>query len=352
MNILSTGSYLPQSVIFNTDFHEGHKFDQFELEKPGFSTTEIDRFESITGIKERRYAEVNETTLDMAVNASKIAIEAINLNASSIDVIIFAHNWVNTLRNNNITYNDQLPNLASRLKNSLGIKNPNCLSLDILFGCAGFLEAINLSSLLLASRGGKHALIVGGDTISRVIDFSDRDSMLFSDGAGAFILEKKNDSSQGFIAHKSLSFCESDVAFLEMRFQDSEYPDFNNLFLKMNGKKVFQTALKYSIEIIKDLLHEHKVPASEIKYLIIHQANSKMIKIIKDELIKSLNFNKDVIMPITVDKYGNNSVATIPICYDELLRGNLPSRKPQKDDKVLFISFGAGMHINTSLYVA
>ncbi|MFN5986467.1 MAG: 3-oxoacyl-ACP synthase III family protein, partial [Chitinophagaceae bacterium] len=143
----------------------------------------VEKFKDITGIAERRYADANENTSEMASKAAVLAIEDAGIDPETIDQIIVAHNFGNVLAGTIQT--DAIPAIASRVKNQLGIKNPACVAYDILFGCPGWIQGVIQADAFIKSGMAKKCLVIGAETLSRVVDVHDRDSMIFSDGAGA-----------------------------------------------------------------------------------------------------------------------------------------------------------------------
>jgi len=192
--ITGTGSVIPDVTVSNTDFME-HRFfsaDKMEIDSP--ISQIIDKFKDITGIKYRRYANNNQTASDLATQAALKAIESAGINPEELDQIIVAHNFGDITYDSN--QSDAVPSLASRVKHKLGIKNPNCVPFDILFGCPGWIQALIQADAFIRAGMANKCLIIGAETLSRTIDKNDRDSMIFSDGAGAVILEKELSDTQ------------------------------------------------------------------------------------------------------------------------------------------------------------
>ena len=185
--ITGTGCYIPTIIQENEKFvnhqflnADGTKFD-------ADNKVIIEKFKSITGIEERRYASEDLSTSDIAFFAAQKAIETSGVNPEELDYIILAHNFGDVKRP--AGQNDILPSLATRVKHSLQIENPNCVAYDILFGCPGWIEGVIQAQAFIKAGIAKKALVIGAETLSRVVDKSDRDSMIFSDGAGACIVE-------------------------------------------------------------------------------------------------------------------------------------------------------------------
>jgi 3-oxoacyl-[acyl-carrier-protein] synthase-3 len=210
--ITGTGSYIPGLVIPNHSFSD-HLFygeDGVLINTP--NTEIFEKFKDITGIYERRYAEKNVNTSDLAFKAAALAIEDAGIDPETIDQIIVAHNFGNVLEGT--IQSDAVPSIASRVKNLLGIRNPNCVAYDLLFGCPGWIQGVIHADSFIKSGLAKRCLVIGAETLSRVIDPHDRDSMIFSDGAGACIVENSTDSNTGILASSVQSHCMDETYFL------------------------------------------------------------------------------------------------------------------------------------------
>jgi len=350
--ITGTGNYIPSKRIRNEDFltNEFYDIDGKKFEKTNQEI--IDKFLEITTIRERRYVTDDLATSDIAYYAAMDAIRSANIDKEELDYIIVAHNFGDVRNDNKLL--DIVPSLAARVKHKLKIQNPYTIAYDLPFGCPGWLQGIIQADYFIKSGDAKKVLIIGADILSRVSDPHDRDSMLYADGAGATVLEaKKSDSPIGILAHKTRS---DTFLFSKMLYMGKSYkPDNENkddIFLKMNGRKLYQYALERVPQAIKDSLEKSNTHLSEIKKVLIHQANGKM----DDAIIKRLYrlYNKvDVpknIMPMIIDWLGNSSVATIPTLLDLILKDKLETHKINKGDTIVFASVGAGMNINALVY--
>ena len=196
----------------------------------------------------------------------------------------------------------------------------------------------------------KKCLIIGADTLSRVVDVSDRDSMIFADGAGATIIESTEEKG-GVISHNTATYTDDEVFYLFYGKSFNPNAEQKTKYIKMRGRKVYEFALTNVPSAMKECLDKAHVDISEIKKILIHQANAKMDDAIVRRLYKL--FHKEApenIMPLTVDRFGNSSVATVPTMFDLIVRGKLGDHKIEKGDKIIFASVGAGMHINAMVY--
>jgi len=350
--ITGTGSYIPDNIKTNKDFTI-HSFYGEDHKKVETDTGEIvEKFKQITGIEERRYADGDMQSSDMASLAAQRAIDDAGCDPETLDQIIVAHNFGNVIKHTIQT--DVLPALASRVKHALQIKNPNCVAYDILFGCPGWLQAVIQADAYFKAGIAKKCLVIGTETLSRVIDIYDRDSMIFSDGAGACVLEAKDPGTtkSGILACSVQSHCMDEVDYLVMG--KSNFPDSDPRirYMKMKGRKVYEYAMKYVPQAMKDCLDKAGVDINELKKVFIHQANEKMDEGIIRAMYKlyAIRTVPENIMPMSIHKLGNSSVATIPTLLDLVRKGGMPEQQLNAGDIILFASVGAGMNINAVCY--
>lgn len=347
IGITGTGSYVPAQIVKNKDF-EKHEF--LNMDGTSFSQDNpiiIEKFKAITGISERRYAEKNLNTSDLAFLASEKAIVDAGIDKEDLDYIIFAHNFGDVTHGQ--SQSDMLPSLASRVKHLLRIKNPKCVAYDMLFGCPGWIEGVIQANAFIKSGMAKKCLVIGAETLSRIVDPHDRDSMIYSDGAGATIVEK-NENKGEIIAHASASYTYEEAYFL---FYGKSYEPSapETKYIKMHGRKIYEFAVSHVPKAMKSCLDESGIPIGEVKKILIHQANEKMDEAIVKRFYKSygLEMPKDI-MPMNIGKLGNSSVATIPTLLDMVLKGKLSDHTLSKGDVIIFASVGAGMNINAIVY--
>lgn len=350
--ITGTGSYVPEKRMKNQDFGSFEFYDSVG-ERISTSNEEIaSKFEEITTIAERRYAESNQVTSDLALQASMQAIEASGVNKEELDYIIFAHNFGETRADNNRI--DVVPSLASRVKQKLGISNPNAVAYDILFGCPGWVQAVIQADYYIRSGDAKKILVIGADILSRISDPHDRDSMIYADGAGAAILEAcESEIPVGIIGHNSRTDALEYAQMLHMGYSyKTDLAQEKNYYLKMNGRRLYQYALENVPKTIKACLDKLDIGINEIKKVLIHQANGKMDDAILARLFKLYDVKEvpEAIMPMTISWLGNSSVATVPTLLDMIIRGNMNAHELNSGDKIIMASVGAGMNINSIVY--
>jgi 3-oxoacyl-[acyl-carrier-protein] synthase-3 len=348
--ISGTGSYIPSIIKTNLAFAENTFYgEDGELIKTPNAEI-VEKFKDITGIYERRYAEENMNTSEMASKAAELAIQDAGIDPETIDQIIVAHNFGDVLPGTIQT--DTIPALASRVKHQLGIKNPNCVAYDILFGCPGWIQGVIQADSFIKSGMAKRCLVIGAETLSRVVDSHDRDSMIFSDGAGACIVEEDANTTSGILASSVQSHCVDEAYFLYLGKSYHPEGDEATRYIKMKGRKVYEYAIKNVPLAMKECIEKAGVDIHDVKKFFLHQANEKM----DEGFIKALYKLYDIrivpenIMPMSIHDLGNSSVATIPTLYDLVKRGKYKEHQLHKGDIVIFASVGAGMNINAICY--
>ncbi|MDN3670976.1 ketoacyl-ACP synthase III [Echinicola jeungdonensis] len=349
--IIGTGSYIPSRIIKNEDFLD-RKFFNKEGERLKKSNQEIiQKFQEITEIEERRYIEDEYVTSDMAFFAAKEALSSAQLDKEDLDYIIVAHNFGDVNFDNQKT--DILPSLGSRVKYKLKIQNPNCIAYDLPFGCPGWVQGLIQANYYIKAGDAKNILVIGAETLSRISDPHDIDSMIYADGAGAVVIQAQDSEEPiGILKHKSRSDTINHAMLLKMGLSyNPDYKD-DTLFMKMNGRKLYEYALNTVPGLVKETLDLAGLEISDIKKILIHQANAKMDDAITKRILKFYGQKLDPreIMPMTITKLGNNSVATVPILLDLLNKKKLEDHQLKSQDHILFASVGAGMNVNAVLY--
>jgi len=347
--ITGTGSYIPENIKRNTDFLNNNFFSEKKDQLIDSNTSIIEKFKSITGIEERRYLESGLLNSEIATIASQIAIENAGIDPETIDQIIFAHNFGDLSTENN--QSDMLPSLASKVKHLLRIKNPNCVAYDIIFGCPGWIQGMIQADQFIQAGVAKRCLVIGAETLSRIIDPHDRDSMIYSDGAGACILEKGKDTNKGILSHAAQTFTFEEANFIFFGESNKMDSNDNTRYLKMHGRKIYEFALNHVPNAMKAALDNAGVPIDKVKKVLIHQANEKMDEAIIKRFFRlySTKVPKDI-MPMSINKLGNSSVATVPTLLDLILNHKLHTHDIKSGDAIIMASVGAGMNINAIVY--
>jgi len=349
IKITGSGSYIPTKIVTNKDF-SNHVFlneDGTPFPLPNEVITE--KFYGITGIEERRYVSDDLLTSDIAFIAAKKAIEDANIDPETLDYIIFAHNFGNQKKG--AIQADLLPSLATRVKHDLRIKNPKCVAYDMLFGCPGWVEGVIQATAFIKAGMAKKCLVIGAETLSRVTDPHDRDSMIYSDGAGATIIEAVDGENEGILAHESATYAydEANYLFFGNSFNKDHDPDVR--YIKMHGRKIYEFAISNVPKAMKECLDKSGIDINQVKKILIHQANEKMDEAIIQRFYKLYGQTPpEGIMPMSIHKLGNSSVATVPTLYDSLIKGKIENQEIHKGEVILFASVGAGMNINAIVY--
>ncbi|WP_224483815.1 3-oxoacyl-ACP synthase III family protein [Robertkochia aurantiaca] len=350
IHITGTGSYIPSVVEKNVQF-EHHNFlntDGTSIEHP--NQVIIEKFKSITGIEERRYAAEHISTSDMAFYAAEKALENAGTDPETLDYIIVAHNFGDIKSGTN--QSDMLPSLAARVKHNLRIKNTSCVAYDLIFGCPGWLEGMIQGYAFIQAGLAKKCLVIGAETLSRVVDPHDRDSMIYADGAGATVIEAlENQESKGIITSESASFTLDEAQLLFYGKSNNPEDVTAARYIKMYGRKIYEFAVTHVPQAMKSCLDKSGYPIEKLRKVFIHQANEKMDEAIIKRFYRLYNMKVPAdVMPMNINKMGNSSVATIPTLFDMVKKGDLKGHEVKKGDLIMFASVGAGMNINAMIY--
>ena len=316
VQIIGTGSYLPEKVVSNFDLAE-------------IVDTSDEWISSRTGIKERRISE-GENTSDLATKAALNAIENSKINPEDIDLIVLG----------TLTPDSFMPSTACIVQKNIGAVNATCF--DISAACTGFIFAIDIATQFIKAGRCKVALIIGAETLSKVVNWKDRNTcVLFADGAGAAVLKAGNEESilavySGSDGSKGNHLtCDSiPVKNPYVKEKNIVAVDVNCSTIKMDGKEIFKFAVNIIIQSINELLKTAELELEDIKYIIPHQANTRII----DYTAKKLGISKSKFF-VNLDKYGNTSAASIAIALDEMSRKGML----EKGDKILLVGFGGGL---------
>ncbi|WP_158974332.1 3-oxoacyl-ACP synthase III family protein [Cellulophaga sp. L1A9] len=348
IGITGTGSYIPPVLTANSSFNN-HTF--LNTDGTAFAHSNeviIEKFKAITGIEERRYVTEDLNTSDIAFLAAEKAIADAGIDKETLDYIIFAHNFGDV--KHGTSQGDTLPSLATRVKHHLKIKNPKCVAYDLLFGCPGWIEGVIQANAFIKSGIAKKCLVIGAETLSRIVDDYDRDSMIYADGAGATIIEA-SDKNGEILTHSSATYAYDESHYLFFGPSYSEKETSGRNYIKMHGRKIYEFAVTNVPKAMKDCLDSSGVAITDVKKIFIHQANEKMDEAIVKRFYKSYGMQMpEGIMPMNIRENGNSSVATIPTLFDMVKHGKLENQSIEKGDVVIFASVGAGMNINAIVY--
>ncbi|GMR25442.1 MAG: ketoacyl-ACP synthase III [Ignavibacteria bacterium] len=311
--VTAVGMYVPEKIYNNAYFESIlDTNDQWILSR--------------TGIKERRILE-NGATSDLASNAALDLIKAHNINPEEIDVIIVA----------TVTPDMLFPATACLVQDKIGAKK--AWGFDLSAACSGFLFAFQTGCSFVESGQFNKVLVIGADKMSSILDYTDRNScILFGDGAGALLIEPSLDKSVG-LQDYILGVDGSGQNALYMKGGGSLYPpthetvDNKMHYLYQDGKAVFKVAVKGMADVSYELMQKNNLSADDVAYLVPHQANLRII----NATAERMGLSKDKVM-VNIEKYGNTTAATIPLCLVEYYRDN----KLKKGDKLILSAFGAG----------
>lgn len=307
--IIGTGSAVPEQIVTNEDLSK-------------IVETSDEWISSRSGIKERRVAK-EENTTSLAILAGKRALENAGVTAKEIEVIIVA----------TCTPDYFFPNTACQVQEAIGAKH--AVAFDLSAACSGFLFALSTAQAYIKGGIYQKALIVGAETMSKMIDWSDRSTcVLFGDGAGAAVVsaeetgvlelvQKSNGAGKGVLSCKA----RKTRNLLNHESETKEY-------LYMEGQPVFKFAVKTVPECVEEVLKKAEVKKEEIRYYILHQANSRIIQSVAKRLKEP-----EEKFPMNLSLYGNTSAASIPILLDEMNRNGMLNR----GDKLVLSGFGAGL---------
>ena len=307
--IISIGGYTPENILTNKELEE--KVD-----------TTDEWIISRTGIKERPIADTSQTTSDLAFEASKLAIERSGIDINEIDLIIVG----------TCTPDVATPNVGTLIQKKLGLKNFPAFSIEA--ACSGFIYSLNIADKFIKTGESKCALVVGAETLSRITDWSDRNTcILFADGAGAAILKPSNEPGLLF---SELGANGEYADLLHVPYGTSrrpENPKEDDYYLKMSGNEVFKVAVKTLEEIAIDALKKSNLESDDVDWFIPHQANVRIIQAVA----KRLQLPEEKVI-LSMDIHGNTSAASIPLAFDRAIQDG----RIKAGDTILMQSFGAG----------
>jgi len=349
--IAGSGVYIPKKVVPNSDFLKNEFFDEAGNRIEKANEEIVNKLGQITQIEERRYVEGDKTTSDIAHEAGLEALKSAGVNKEELDYIIVAHNFGDVKDNNRRS--DFMPTLAARVKHKMRIVNPYTVCYDVTFGCPGWVQAMIQANFYIRSGEAKNILIIGAEVLSRMVDPHDMNSMIFSDGAGAVVLKAvESDKEIGIIAHKTRSDTFNEAYFLKMGESFNKEKSDGTIYAKMEGHKIYEYALSVVPSLVKESIDAANLGIIDINKVLIHQANGKMDEAIMKRLFRLYGENTfpEEIMPMTIEKFGNNSVATIPILYDLISKEKYNGHEFHSGDNIVMTSVGAGMNVNSIIY--
>jgi len=350
--IIATGSYVPEVLIKNEDFLNHTFFDSKDRKELDKTNDEIiQKFYEITNIEERRWAKDDQVTSDLGTLAAKDALDSSGISPDTLDFIIVGHNFGDM--ESASQRSSTVPCLAARVKQKLNIVKPSLVAFDVIAGCPSWVQAMIVANAFIKAGIYKRGMVIGSDVTSRLGDPHDRDCMIFSDGAGAVIVEGvESDTPVGILAHSERTDAVDWAEILVLGPSLNPEYDQTKRFLRMQGHKVYVYALQNVPPVAKEAIDKAGLNLSDIKKILIHQANEKMDEAICQrvmKLYKASGSSKDI-MPMTINWLGNSSSATVPTMYDLIKKNKLNGHEIQSGDNIIFTSVGAGMNINAIVY--
>ncbi len=311
--IAGTGSYLPKKIMTNAD-----------LEK--IVDTSDEWIVQRSGIRERRIAEENETTADMAIAAARSALEASGVTADQIDGIIVATTTADTT----------FPAVAVKVQQALGVTP--CPAFDVQAVCSGFVYAISTANAFIRTGMASRMLVIGAEKMSSIVDWADRGTcVLFADGAGAVVLDTRDapdgEGLEGQGIHSTHLYANGEGK--DLLYVDGGVSSTGTVgHIKMEGKEVFKYAVTYLADIVAEVLAQNKIHPDQIDWLVPHQANIRII----ESTAKKLDMPMDKVV-VTIDRHGNTSAASIPLALDEAVRDG----RIRRGQSVLIEAMGGGL---------
>ncbi|MFC3815910.1 beta-ketoacyl-ACP synthase III [Lysobacter sp. GCM10012299] len=315
--IAGTGSYLPEKVLTNDDLAK-------------FIDTSDEWIAARTGIRERHVAAEGEFTSDLAYHASVRALEAAGVDAKDLDLIVVGTTTPDLI----------FPSTACLLQHRIGAGG--CAAFDVNAACSGFIYALTVADKFIRSGAAKNVLVVGAETLTRMLDWSDRSTcVLFGDGAGAVVL--KADTETGILStHMHADGGKKELLWNPVGVSVGFKPDEPNAGVKvlMTGNEVFKHAVKALDSVVEETLEANGLDRHDIDWLIPHQANLRII----EATAKRLDMPMDRVI-VTVDKHGNTSSGSVPLALDEAVR----SGRVQRGQLVLLEAFGGGFTWGSAL---
>lgn len=316
--IRGTGACVPKRVMDNDEI-------------AGFVETSDEWIRERTGVERRHIAE-EETTVSMAVEAGRQAVEEAGISPEEIDMILVATGSADRV----------FPCTACQVQEALGALG--AVGFDLNAACSGFLFAYNTAQAYIASGIYRTILIIGSESLSRIVDWTDRGTcILFGDGAGAVLLQAKEGKSYRPVAHsdgKGGPALTGPGAAGRVRSIDKEREESKTEYITMNGKDVFQFAVRKVPQVIQEVLKENELSIEDIDWFVLHQANARIVDAVARRL--RLDIGK---FPMNLQEYGNTSSASIPILLNELNREGVL----KKGQKLVLAGFGAGLSWGASV---
>jgi len=317
VKISAIGAYLPPLVVTN------HKISEFV-------ETNDEWIVQRTGVSERRISE-GEDTSDIATKAAKLAIERAGIDAKDLDLIIVA----------TISPDMFIPSVACLVQSNLDADKAACF--DISVACSGFVYGLEIAKAMMNSMKYKNALVIGAEVLSKVTDWTDRGTcILFGDGAGAAVLKESDEIGiiKSYLRSEGKKGDALTIGAADFNTPFSKEKILKDRLIKMNGREVLRFAVSAIADGVSEVIKDTNISLDEIKYIVPHQANYRIIK----SAAEKLNLDVDKFY-LNLDKVGNTSSATVPIALNEMYEKGLLN----KGDKLILVAFGGGLTYGATL---
>src|SRR5580765_8179575 len=348
--ITGTGSLLPEVVVPNSHFESSEFYGRDGVRIDKTSKEIIDKLESITGIRERRYIPADQDSVLLMTGASRLAVEDAGLDVNDLSGIIVAHNAGNMLPGTAGFHT--VPNLASSLKNALDCTNHECFAYDLLFGCPGWLQGVIQAYQTIQCGDAEHILVTGLEVASHLLDPHDVDSMILGDGCGAAVISRSDSQNTGILSYSTFSHAQEDNRIIYLG-ESNKKDVAGSCYFHMNGREVYRYATEWVPKVIKDALTKADLNVCDVDIFLFHQANAKMLSAVAKNLAQICGVTEDKFdgkIPTTIEFLGNTSVATIPTMLDLIRKNKLDGYSISKGQVAVMASVGAGMHCNAVVY--
>jgi len=349
-SIIGTGSLLPEVVVPNSHFESNEFYARDGLRMDKTNKEIIEKLQSITGIRERRYIPADQDSVPLMTGASRLAIEDAGLDVNDLSGIIVAHNAGNMLTGTAGFHT--VPNLASLLKNAVDCTNHECFAYDLLFGCPGWLQGVIQAHQAIQTGDAEHVLVTGLEVASHLLDPHDVDSMILGDGCGACIVSRTDSQNGGIRSYSTFSHAQDDNRIIYFG-ESNKKGVAGSCYFHMNGREVYRYATEWVPKVIKAALDKAGLDVTNVDLFLFHQANAKMLNAVAKNLAQICRVTEDTLegkIPTTIEFLGNTSVATIPTMLDLIRKNKLDGYSILDGQIAVMASVGAGMHCNAVVY--
>lgn len=317
IGIEGVGAYLPSLAVTNEKLSE-------------FVDTNDEWISERTGIKERRISDGEDTSV-VASKAAKLALDRAEVKAEELDLIIVA----------TVSPDMFIPSVACLVQNNLGAQNAACFDINV--ACSGFVYGLEVAKGMMLSMNYKNALVIGAEVLSKVIDWSDRSTcILFGDGSGAAVLKKCEDRGiiKSYLKAEGEKWESLTIGAADFNTPFNKEKMIKKRTIDMNGREVFKFATKAIEDGVKKILDDTGISIDEIKYIVPHQANSRIIS----SAAKRLGIEKNKFF-VNVENVGNTSSASVPIALNDMYEKHML----KKGDKIILVAFGGGLTYGSTL---